>query len=146
MYLFGKLLIILSFILFTMLIILFLPFFLGMFIADLPFTFELFVKQLKVVALMAIMHFCLIPIASFVAIKWKSFLYAVTLMCLVLFFNIMLVNSPGNFLYPWIVPLIFSPHQGMGGTFISYPLGTFSLCFIFIIGLSLSIYEYRKVR
>ncbi|PDY44686.1 ABC transporter permease [Bacillus pseudomycoides] len=143
---FGKLLIIFSFIVFTMLIILVLPFCLGMLITDLPFTFKLFMRQLKVVSLMAIMHFCLIPIASFIAIKWKSFLYVVTLMCLVLFFNIMLVNSPGNFLYPWIVPLIFSPHEGMGRTFISYPIGTCSILFILILGLTLSIYEYRKIR
>ncbi|MGM2608807.1 ABC transporter permease, partial [Bacillus cereus group sp. BceL008] len=104
------------------------------------------IQQLKIVSLMAIMHFCLIPIASFFAIKWKSFLSVVLLMCIVLFLNLILVNVPGNVLYPWIVPLLFSPHEGIGRTFINYPIGICSISFIFVVGLILSIYEYKKVN
>ncbi|PES77251.1 ABC transporter permease [Bacillus cereus] len=142
----GKLLIVFSFIVFTMIILLILPFFLGMLITNLPFTYGLFIQQLKIVSLMAIMHFCLIPIASFFAIKWKSFLSVVLLMCIVLFLNLILVNVPGNVLYPWIVPLLFSPHEGIGRTFINYPIGICSISFIYVVGLILSIYEYKKVN
>ncbi|WP_338091722.1 ABC transporter permease [Peribacillus tepidiphilus] len=66
----GKLFTVLGFIFIAMLIVLFLPFILGILITDLPFTFNFFFAQLKVVSLMGIMHFGLIPIASFCAIKW----------------------------------------------------------------------------
>jgi hypothetical protein len=142
----GKLLIVFGLILFTMTILLILPFCLGILITDAPFTFNIFLNQLKIVSLMTIMHFCLIPIASFFAIKWENFLSVVLLMCIVLFLNFILVNVPGNILYPWIVPLVFSPHEGLGRTFVNYPIGTVSISLIFIIGLILSIFEYKKVR
>ncbi|WP_255258649.1 ABC transporter permease [Bacillus toyonensis] len=143
---FGKLFIIFIFIVFTMIILLVLPFSLGMLITNIPITFNVFLQQLKVVSLMTLMHFCLIPIASFTAIKWRSFLSVVILMCLILFLNIILVNVPGNVLYPWIVPLLFSPHEGTGRTFINYPIGTLSLFLILILGLALSLYEYQKTK
>lgn len=141
----GKLIIIFGCIVITMLLLLILPLCLGIFITDLPFTMPLLLQQLKVLSLMAIMHFCLIPIGTFFAIRWKSFLSVVILLCFVLFFNLILVNVPGNVMYPWVVPLLFSPHEGVGRTFINYPVGVISLLCIFAIGFISSIREYQRV-
>lgn len=73
----------------------------------------------------------------------EIFLAVVILLCLVLFFNLILVNASGNTFYPWAILLLFSPHEGVGRTFINYTVGVGSLVFIFIFGLILSIREYK---
>lgn len=143
-FLIGKFLIILGFIILSMIIVLFLPFLLGLTISNEPFTIQLFSKQLKTVLLMAVMHFCLIPIGAYVSIKWKNMLSVVLLLVTILFLNLILINAPINTLFPWSVPFTFSPNEA-GRTFTNYPLGISTLIFTFILGCVLCRYEfYRK--
>lgn len=141
---FSKLFLIYFYIIASLILIFIFSTLLGMMITNLSLTPDVLINQLKIILKMWIMHALLIPIASFFAIKWRSFLSVVLMMCIVAFLNIVLVNIPFNTLYPWAVPLLFSPHEGVGRTFINYPAGIFSITFTFILGLILSIKSFSN--
>lgn len=82
--------------------------------------------------------------SMFFIFSWKSFLSVLILLCTVLFLNLILVNVPGNVVYPWVVPMLFSSHEGVGRAFINYPIRIISLTNLFIMELISLIREHKR--
>ncbi|MGW9529332.1 ABC transporter permease [Paenibacillus terrae] len=143
---FSKLLVIYIYITGSLLLAFVLSAILGTFITARPLTFEIVMYQLGIFAKMILMHAMLVPIITFLAIRWEKFIYAIVGMCTVMCLNFVLVNIPGNTFYPWTVPLLFSPHGEMGRTFTYVPGGIISICFIFVLGLFLALRSYVRIE
>lgn len=101
---------------------------------------QLFISMVFVYIKMVIMHFLLIPIMVFVAIKSKGIVTPVIGLMAVCFLNIVIVNTSVNIIFPWSIPVIFSPSD-VGRTYVNYTLGSTVLISSFLVGLFLT---YKK--
>ncbi|MDQ0494785.1 ABC transporter permease [Paenibacillus brasilensis] len=143
---FSKLLVIYTYIAVSLLLAFVISAVLGTLITSRPLTSEIVIYQLGVFAKMFLMHAMLIPIISFFAIRWEKFINAVIAMCTVICLNFVLINVTGNTLYPWTVPVLFSPHGTLGRTYTHVPNGVISICFIFVLGLILSLRSFSSIK
>ncbi|MGY5484528.1 ABC transporter permease [Paenibacillus sp. ALE2] len=137
---FSKLIIIYGFIIVSLFIVLFLSTVLGMFITNRPLTMAIWVYQIQVFAKMCVMHAMLIPVASFFAIRWKSIMVVVLVVCTVIFLNFMYKSE----WYPWIVPYLLSPNEGSAIRHVNTLVAWLSLSITFLLGLFLSIWTYQR--
>ncbi|MGR6762928.1 antibiotic transporter permease [Paenibacillus polymyxa] len=137
---FSKLILIYGFIIGSLFFVLFLSALLGMFITDRPLTMAIWVYQIQVFAKMCVMHAMLIPIASFFAIRWKSLMVVVLVVCTAIFLNFMYKSE----WYPWIVPYLLSPNEGSAVRHVNIPVAWLSLSITFLLGLFLSIWTYQR--
>lgn len=101
-----------------------------------------FVSFLK----MIVFHFMLVCITCSVAIWTKSVLPSIIFVISATFANLVVVNTHLAAFYPWSAPVLISPHEGIGRTYIPYALNMISLVVIFLIGLVISIKKYRYVE
>ncbi|MGG1939399.1 ABC transporter permease [Paenibacillus polymyxa] len=137
---FSKLIIIYGFIIVSLFIVLFLSAVLGMFITNRPLTMAIWVYQIQVFAKMCVMHAMLIPVASFFAIRWKSIMVVVLVVCTVIFLNFMYKSE----WYPWIVPYLLSPNEGSAIIYVNTLIAWLSLSITFLLGLFLSLWAYQR--
>ncbi|WP_328801230.1 ABC transporter permease [Paenibacillus sp. LX16] len=137
---FSKLIIIYGFIIVSLFLVLFLSALLGMSITDRPLTMAIWVYQIQVFAKMCVMHAMLIPIASFFAIRWKSIMVVVLLVCTAIFLNFIYKSE----WYPWIVPYLLSPNERNATIPTNVSIAWLSLSVIFLLGLFLSIWTYQR--
>ncbi|RII34103.1 ABC transporter permease [Clostridium chromiireducens] len=106
------------------------------------FLIYYFVSFLK----MIIFHFMLVCITCAVAIYTKSVLPSIIFVISATFINLVVVNTHLSAFYPWSAPVLLSPHEGVGRTYIPYTLNMISLVVIFLIGLTISIRKYKYVE
>ncbi|MCP3795142.1 ABC transporter permease [Paenibacillus sp. CH40] len=137
---FSKLVLIYGFIMVSLFFVLFLSALLGMLITDRPLTMAIWVYQIQVFAKMCVMHAMLIPIASFFAIRWKSIMVVVLLVCTAIFLNFIYKSE----WYPWIVPYLLSPNERNATIPTNVSIAWLSLSVIFLLGLFLSIWTYQR--
>ncbi|MBE7899564.1 ABC transporter permease subunit [Paenibacillus polymyxa] len=137
---FSKLIIIYGFIIVSLFIVLFLSAVLGMFITNRPLTMAIWVYQIQVFAKMCVMHAMLIPVASFFAIRWKSIMVVVLVVCTVIFLNFMYKSE----WYPWIIPYLLSPNEGSAIIYVNTLIAWLSLSITFLLGLFLSLWAYQR--
>ncbi|MET3207376.1 UNVERIFIED_CONTAM: hypothetical protein ABIC26_000310 [Paenibacillus sp. PvR008] len=137
---FSKLILIYGFIMVSLFFVLFLSALLGMLITDRPLTMTIWVYQIQVFAKMCVMHAMLIPIASFFAIRWKSLMVVVLVVCTAIFLNFMYKSE----WYPWIVPYLLSPNERNATIPANVSIAWFSLSITFVVGLFLSIWAYQR--
>ncbi len=137
---FSKLAVIYGFIIISLFIVLFISTLLGLSITDRPLTMTILVYQIQVFAKMCVMHALLIPIASFFAIRWKSIMVVVLVVCTVIFLSFLCKSE----WYPWIVPYLLSPNEGSAIIYVNTPVAWLSLSITFLLGLFLSIWTYRR--
>ncbi|MGW8958892.1 ABC transporter permease [Paenibacillus sp. NPDC055715] len=137
---FSKLIIVYGFIIVSLFTVLFLSALLGMFITNRPLTMAIWVYQIQVFAKMCVMHALLIPIASFFAIRWKSIMVVVLVVCTAIFLNFMYKSE----WYPWIVPYLLSPNERNATIPANVSIAWFSLSITFVVGLFLSIWAYQR--
>ncbi|WP_348620943.1 ABC transporter permease [Paenibacillus polymyxa] len=137
---FSKLIIIYGFIIVSLFLVLFLSALLGMSITDRPLTMAIWVYQIQVFAKMCVMHAMLIPIASFFAIRWKSIMVVVLVVCTAIFLNFIYKSE----WYPWIVPYLLSPNERNATIPTNVSIAWFSLSVTFLLGLLLSIWTYQR--
>ncbi|AWB43166.1 antibiotic transporter permease [Paenibacillus sp. CAA11] len=137
---FSKLIIIYGFIIVSLFTVLILSILLGLSITDRPLTPAIWGYQIQVFAKMCVMHAMLIPIASFFAIRWKSFMVVVLLVCTVIFLSFLCKSE----WYPWIVPYLLSPNEESATRHVNIPVAWLSLSITFLLGLFLSIWTYQR--
>lgn len=137
---FSKLIIIYGFIIVSLFIVLFLSAVLGMFITNRPLTMAIWVYQIQVFTKMCVMHAMLIPVASFFAIRWKSIMVVVLVVCTVIFLNFMYKSE----WYPWIIPYLLSPNEGSAIIYVNTLIAWLSLSITFLLGLFLSLWAYQR--
>ncbi|AZH31737.1 ABC transporter permease [Paenibacillus sp. M-152] len=137
---FSKLTVVYGFIIVSLFFVLFLSALLGMCITDRPLTMAIWVYQIQVFAKMCVMHVMLIPIASFFAIRWKSIMVVVLVVCTAIFLNFIYKSE----WYPWIVPYLLSPNEGSAIIHVNTLIAWLSLSLTFLLGLFLSIWTYQR--
>ncbi|OBA02225.1 antibiotic transporter permease [Paenibacillus polymyxa] len=137
---FSKLAVVYAFIIISLFFVLFLSVLLGMLITDRPLTMTIWVYQIQVFSKMCVMHAMLIPIASFFAIRWKSIMVVVLLVCTAIFLSFLCKSE----WYPWIVPYLLSPNEGSAIRHVNTPIAWLSLSITFLLGLFLSIWTYQR--
>ncbi|WP_311080649.1 ABC transporter permease [Paenibacillus polymyxa] len=137
---FSKLAVVYAFIIISLFFVLFLSVLLGMLITDRPLTMTIWVYQIQVFSKMCVMHAMLIPIASFFAIRWKSIMIVVLLVCTAIFLSFLCKSE----WYPWIVPYLLSPNEGSAIRYVNTPIAWLSLFITFFLGLFLSIWTYQR--
>ncbi|WP_068497782.1 ABC transporter permease [Paenibacillus kribbensis] len=136
----SKLMVIYVYIIFSLFSILLLSALLGMLIIGRPLTMAIWVYQVQIFAKMCVMHAMLIPIASFFAIRWKSLMGVVLIVCVAVFLNFIYKSE----WYPWIVPYLLSPNEGSMVRHVDISIAWFSLSLTFVVGLFLSIWSYQR--
>ncbi|SHI45104.1 ABC transporter permease [Desulfosporosinus lacus] len=108
-----------------------------------PLTTVVVIKYLKAYILMVIMHFALVPIVAQLSISKRNIIPPIILGICAMVLNLIILNTPFNTIFPWTIPVIFSPHEG-GRSFINYPLGTFTLLVTFVIGIAMSLKSLKR--
>lgn len=139
----SKLIFILIVICITLISIFFCSLVLGLLIKHENFTSKIFLYYFISFIKMIIFHFMLICIISGIAIYTKNILPGIIFVISVSFSNLVLVNTKFSSFYPWSAPLLLSPHENIGRSYISYSASIISLIIIFLIGLAISIKKYR---
>ena len=95
---------------------------------------------------MSIYHFMLASTACAVAICVKSVLPAAIFVISATFINIVVVNSQVAVLYPWSAPVLLSPHENVGRTFVPSKALLIVLLVTFLISLAVSIKKYKYIE
>ncbi|KEO78894.1 ABC transporter permease [Paenibacillus polymyxa] len=137
---FSKLTVVYAFIIISLFFVLFLSALLGMLITDRSLTMTIWVYQIQVFSKMCVMHAMLIPIASFFAIRWKSIMVVVLLVCTAIFLSFLCKSE----WYPWIGPYLLSPNEGSAIRHVNTLVAWLSLSITFLLGLFLSIWTYQR--
>lgn len=69
----------------------------------------------------------------------KNITASMIILIAISFFNIIIINTKFNTIYPWSIPFIFNPHEFGGRTFTNYPLGMICISIAFILEMIISI-------
>ncbi|ADM72466.1 hypothetical protein GMA19_04713 [Paenibacillus polymyxa E681] len=136
----SKLTVVYGFIIVSLFFVLFLSALLGICITDRPLTMAIWAYQIQVFAKMCVMHAMLIPIASFFAIRWKSIMVVVLVVCTAIFLNFIYKSE----WYPWVVPYLLSPNEGSAIRHVNISVAWLSLSITFLLGLFLSLWAYQR--
>ncbi|MEF9951952.1 MAG: ABC transporter permease [Clostridium sp.] len=89
---------------------------------------------------MVVMHFALVPFMVLLVIISKGIVIPTISLMGVCFFNLVVVNTSINILYPWSIPVIFSPTD-IGREYTNYVLGTIIITIWFLVTFY---YTYKK--
>jgi hypothetical protein len=144
--LFSKLACILYIIAITLILVLFTSIILGFLLKHERLNIDLLIYYFISLLKMIVYHFMLVCITCAVAIYTKNVLPSIIFVISATFANIVIVNTHLSAFYPWSAPVLLSPHEGVGRTFIPSTLNMISLIVIFLIGLDISIKKYRYVE
>ena len=144
--LFSKLACIFYIIAITLILIFFTSIILGLLLKHESLSMDLFIYYFVSFLKMIVFHFMLVCIICAVAICTKSVLPSIIFVISATFANIVVVNSHLSAFYPWSAPVLLSPHEGVGRTYIPSTLSMISLIAIFLIGIAISIKKYRYVE
>lgn len=139
----SKLVFILIIITITLISIFFLSLISGLALKHEVFTSKIFIYYFIAFIKMSIFHFMLIFIICGIAIKTKNILPGIIFIIAATLSNLLLVNTKLSSFYPWSAPLLLSPHDNIGRSYIFYTGSIFSLIIIFLIGLAICIKNYR---
>ena len=144
--LFSKLACIFYIIAITLILIFFTSIILGLLLKHESLSMDLLIYYFVSFLKMIVFHFMLVCITCAVAICTKSVLPSIIFVISATFANIVVVNTHLSAFYPWSAPVLLSPHEGVGRTYIPATLNMISLVTIFLIGLAISIKKYRYVE
>ncbi len=144
--LFSKLTCILYIIAITLILVFFSSIILGFLLKHESLNMDLLIYYFISLLKMIVYHFMLVCITCAVAIYTKNVLPSIIFVISATFANIVVVNTHLSAFYPWSAPVLLSPHEGVGRSYIPSTLSMISLVVIFLIGLSISIRKYRYVE
>ena len=107
---------------------------------------DLLVYYFVAILKMVIYHFMLVCITCAVAVCTKSVLPGIIFIISATFANIVIINTHVSAFYPWSAPVLLSPHDNVGRTFIPSVSLIISLTIFFIVGITVCIKKYRYVE
>lgn len=125
--LFSKLACILYIIAITLILVLFTSIILGFLLKHERLNIDLLIYYFISLLKMIVYHFMLVCITCAVAIYTKNVLPSIIFVISATFANIVIVNTHLSAFYPWSAPVLLSPHEGVGRTFIPSTLSMISL-------------------
>lgn len=84
----------------------------------------------------------LLPLSVAIINSTKNITASIIILIAISFFNIIIINTKFNTIYPWSIPFIFTPHEFGGRTFTNYPLGMICISIAFVLGMIISIKKF----
>ncbi len=100
------------------------------------------IKFFRIYLLTGILHFALIPMAAFIALVSKSYIYSIGFGIVVTIMSLVITNTKYGEVFPWALPYLLAGYEGDFHYPVSYSIA--SLILTFIVSLTLCILYFNR--